>query len=191
MFKSLKNKKGFTLIELMIVVAILGILAAVAIPMYINYQNRARMAEAPVSIDAIKKGVISNLPRTLATTGFFGGKAANEYPVLAVAPAGALGATTLPWDALTLATGNSAGYAAAVNWNPAGNATFARYAVASGTAAAGCTIGAETDIDADGNEHGYALSIGTSTYTGESVTVVNALPAPGSQNVLNESGGAF
>ena len=55
MFKNLRNKKGFTLIELMIVVAILGILAAVAIPMYINYQNRARMAEAPVSIDAIKK----------------------------------------------------------------------------------------------------------------------------------------
>lgn len=188
---TLRNKKGFTLIELMIVVAILGILAAVAIPMYINYQNRARMAEAPVSIDAIKKGVVSNLPRTLATTGFFAGKAANEYPVLAVAPAGALTSTTLTWDPLTTAAGNSAGYAAAVNWNPAGNATFARYAVAAGTPAAGCTIGAETDIDADANEHGYALSIGTSTYVGEAVTVVNALAAPAAQNVLTESGGAF
>ena len=39
----------------MIVVAILGILAAVAIPMYINYQYKARLAEVPVSIDAIKR----------------------------------------------------------------------------------------------------------------------------------------
>ncbi|OGW51465.1 MAG: hypothetical protein A2Z50_03505 [Nitrospirae bacterium RBG_19FT_COMBO_42_15] len=191
MLKNLRNKKGFTLIELMIVVAILGILAAVAIPMYINYQNRARMAEAPVSIDAIKKGVISNLPRTLATTGFFAGKLANEYPVLAVAPAGVLGATTLPWDLLTLAAGNSVGYAAAVSWNPTGNATFARYAVAAAVPAAGCTIGAETDIDVDANEHGYALSVGSAVYVGEPVTVVNALPAPIAQNVLNESGGAF
>lgn len=188
---TLRNKKGFTLIELMIVVAILGILAAVAIPMYINYQNRARMSEAPVSIDAIKKGVISNLPRTLAAAGtVFAGKVANQYPVLGVAPAGVLGATTLPWGALGGGT-NSDSYAAAVNWNPAGNATFAQYAVAAGTPANGCTIGAETDIDADAAEHGYALSVGVSTYVGEAVTVVNALAAPTAQNVLTESGGAF
>lgn len=37
---------GFSLVELMIIVAIMGILAAVAIPAYINYVNRARQAEA-------------------------------------------------------------------------------------------------------------------------------------------------
>jgi type IV pilus assembly protein PilA len=46
----LKNRKGFTLIELMIVVAILGILAAVAVPAFLKYIKRSKTSEATMQL---------------------------------------------------------------------------------------------------------------------------------------------
>lgn len=50
----MKKSKGFTLLELMIVVAIIGVVASVAIPAYTGYLTTARMSEAKNNIAALK-----------------------------------------------------------------------------------------------------------------------------------------
>ncbi|TKB09452.1 type IV pilin protein [Desulforhopalus sp. IMCC35007] len=57
--KKVENKEGFTLIELMIVVAIIGILAAIAVPNFLTYQLKSKTAEAKTNLGAIQKSQLS------------------------------------------------------------------------------------------------------------------------------------
>jgi general secretion pathway protein G len=56
--KRMGNQKGFTLIELMIVVAIIGILTAIAFPLYANIQARARVAKAQADARTLASAVV-------------------------------------------------------------------------------------------------------------------------------------
>ena len=102
----MKNvQKGFTLIELMIVVAIIGILAAVAIPAYSNYTKKAKFTEVTQATQAVKiavEGCASEYGTVAACTQDSGGVGA------AITTFGKYGASvTVGANGVITATGNT------------------------------------------------------------------------------------
>ena len=85
MKNSTKRQNGFTLIELMIVVAVIGVLSSIAIPQYQNYIKKSQLGAALATISALK----INIEDYLATNG--------QFPTLTTANISEqLGATTSP-----------------------------------------------------------------------------------------------
>lgn len=87
-----QNQKGFTLIELMIVVAIIGILAAVALPAYNSYTEKARFTEVVNATAGVKSSVEVCAQTLDKVTGCTGGTAgSNGIPADVSAGAGIVG----------------------------------------------------------------------------------------------------
>jgi prepilin-type N-terminal cleavage/methylation domain-containing protein len=131
---------GFTLIEVMITVAIIGILASIAIPMFTIYQVRSRRTEAMTNLSAIGRALDSYYAEYSAYIG-----------TTTTFPGGHAGFTKVRWTAAAEAEFGPTG------WRPEGEVMY-DYAVNDGTFG-GCTCATGTcftasawgDMDADGS----------------------------------------
>ncbi len=143
----MRTNKGFSLVELMIVVAIIGILAAIAIPNFMTMQLKAKRGELPSNVNGIKT---AELAYDAMYDGFVDATtngAATPSKVAVAWTVGQPGWTELPWAPDGEVRGN---YAVA----KVGDTDF--------------TVTANCDVDADGNPATYTASatLGATQTTG-------------------------
>jgi type IV pilus assembly protein PilA len=197
MRKLLNKKSGFTLIELMIVVAILGILAAIAIPAFVTYVRRSKTAEANETLNQLFQSTSAYYGKEFVTDGLTGG----NYTNCAIGGAGDHWSTTAdPNTSKNIPTGPDVALTdKLVNFN-VNNAYYYRYNAYVNDLTQSTTVGAQTpttcglalaaasggaryyfrahgDLDGDGTQSTFELAVGTTPendlYHAAGVYIVN------------------
>ena len=145
MLSRLRNRKGFTLIELMIVVAIIGILAAIAIPNFLRFQAKSKQSEAKTNLKAVFTAETSYFGENNTYGSFndvnwvpIGGKQMYQYEI---------GTQTIA--AIPPLTGTAPVYSRAPGWT-----------------ATGFTAGAGGNIDADDTKDTWTITPGNDLTVG-------------------------
>jgi type IV pilus assembly protein PilA len=136
MARRARRHSGFTLIELTIVIAIVGVLAAIAIPQYMRFQLKSKTAEAKSSLAAIRAAEAAHYAEFTAYV------AAGQTPA------------SIPGDAPVAFSPATAGFVE-LGFQPEGRVFFA-LAVAVSADGTGYTAEAAGDLDADGTPQYWA-----------------------------------
>ncbi len=139
MVNELRNRQGFTLIELMVVIAILGVLASIAIPNMMKCQLQTRASEGRLNLSAIRTAQKAYF----SETGFF--------QPWALTPAAPPGAQKKPWTSCPNSPPQlgDPGYCA-IGWFPEGDVYY-NYVVSPNAPANQFFAVGESDIDGDGS----------------------------------------
>ena len=138
-------RKGFTLVELMIVVAIIGILAAIAVPTFGVMQYRAKRAEVPSNVDGIKTaemGYEAAFDRFLT---------ASDHP-----GAGGISKKTVDW------AGGNADYQK-LGWAPDGDVRGSYVVVTTTSGSSDFTVTGVADVDNNGTDCKYTATKSVNT----------------------------
>jgi type IV pilus assembly protein PilA len=201
-----RKEQGFTLIELMIVVAIIGILAAIAIPNFLQYQMRARQSEARSNLGGIRTNLTAFAGERgcyLATTAIWPTPAQGATGGL---PAGGTKNVGVPWLGppapigtpgavfCTTVPGGPAAVAIATDFNDIGyqavGSVFFRYSVNTFANAAGvitplvpgvgnCAAGGGRNVTAGLGNNGFQALAETNLDGDASVSVFGVTDATG------------
>ena len=133
----MRQNKGFSLVELMIVVAIIGILAAIAIPNFVAMQLKAKRAEVPSNVDGIKTAELAY------DAAFDGYVAAPNYPGITTKSQNA-------WDDKAASGFNTIG------WKPDGDVRGSYAVVTPSTT--DIVVTGICDVDDDGSDADYTAT---------------------------------